>query len=1158
MSGRIPFVHLHVLSAYSFPDGAGRLENLVRRAVEIGQPACAITDERTLHAVIPFYHEARRAGLKPILGCRLPVQDPRDPDLDGALVLLAENYLGYRHLLHLSTTAHLRPPRPPAIAIAPDDLAERRAGLIALSGGEHGAITRAIRAGQRPVAERVAAHLAALLGRDGFFIELQDQDLPGQRAVNEQLRVLAKHLGIETVATHETRYVHPQDADLQRALRHLRLGLADAAAAARPMAKGSGQFHMADAAEMAQRFADDESSLRRAGEIAARCVVDFPLRRELHFPRYPLPPEYVRADEDRSDSEFRLLRDLALAGLSRRFGGSNESACRAARDRLTYELDVIRRTGFVNYFLVVADAVRFARSRGILVGPGRGSGAGSLTAYALDITDIDPLRYALSFERFLNPERVSPPDFDIDFCPRRRAEVIAHVRDCYGEDRAAQVITFHTYAPRAAIRDAARVLEAPAADAERWARLVSDDPRATPDLRRGLAAAARRAAEETPTAGRVFELARALVGLPRNTGIHASAVALSGIPLVELTPLQRDRDGTIVTQFDKTSLASVGLLKMDFLALRTLDVLNDACESAAASGGTRPDLDTLPLDDPATIELLNRADTIGVFQLESAGMRDVLRRLGVSEFSDLLAAIALYRPAAAAILDDFIARKHGRAPIVVDHPALRPVLAETRGLLLYQEQVQGAAEALAGFTPAQGDRLRRAFAAADEGEIFALAAVFVEGGRRKHHLTTAEATSLFDRLRRFAGYGFNKAHSVAYALLAYRAAWLKAHYPAEFFCARLASEDGDAGRRAEWIAEAQRIGIEMLGPDLNRSGAPYHLEGGRIRCGLAGIKYVGPEAARAIVAEREAHGPFRGLADLCARVPPDRLPRRAVESLVLAGALDFTGLNRRRLFEGIGAAMSYGARRRAETPPAQALLPGLDATTAPDDDRLLPPAAPWPESERMRAERELIGFHLSGHPLTKHEWMFPLLGFDRLPEAAAVGRRVRCAGVAADVGGPRPFSLQTAEGTIEVQPSESADAGAGGALREGAAIWVEGRVTRTAAGRPALRAEHVGLLEDAPAVLARTIVLRLPAAQEDPEKVHRLRAVLRKHAGPVPVEFLMPLSSGERVKMHAGAAYAVTPSKTFVREVESLLGPQAVGVEVSPCPTQLRGSARPS
>ncbi len=1146
MSGRYPFVHLHALSAYSFPDGACRIEDFVRRAAEIGQPACAITDDRTLHAVVPFYHEARRVGVKPILGCRLTVHDPIEPALAGALVLLAENYVGYRNLLRLSTAAHLQPSHPAEAAVALQSLAECHVGLIALSGGEHGALTRLLRAGQIHEAERVAEQLTGLFGRDAFFIELQHQDLPGQPEINERLRAIARRVRIDTVATHEIRYIRPPDAEFQRILRRLRLGGPEASVPAVSEAEPRGAFHMADTDEMARRFAEDEPSRRRAGEIAARCVVELPFLKESIFPRFPLPPEYVRHDEGRAQSEFRLLRDLAFAGLERRLVGTDEMTRKTARDRLSYELNVIRRSGFVNYFLVVADFVRYAREQGILVGPGRGSGAGSLTAYVLGITEIDPLRYSLSFERFLNPERVSSPDFDIDFCPRRRAEVIAYVRSRYGEDRVAQVITFGTFAPRAAFRDAARALGLSATAADRWAQQVPEDGRvslaALWRFRRDL----HRLADEDPAARRVFALARALEGLPRNTSTHAAGVVMSAVPLVELTPLQRDHEGHVVTQFDMKALADIGLMKMDFLGLRTLGVMEDAAEQIGAGSGTRPDWGAVPLDDPVTLDLLNRADTVGVFQLESAGMRDVLRRLGISRFSDLIAAIALYRPATMAVLDDYIARKHGRAPVVFDHPALRKPLADTQGILLYQEQVQEIAQELAGFTPAQGDRLRHVIANKDTDEMSALCAAFIEGCRRRRRLPEDQSRALFERIRRFAGYGFNKAHSVAYALLAFRTAWLKAHYPAEFFCALLSSEEADAERRAELIADAERHGIEILEPDLNRSGVHFTLENGRIRCGLGGIKFVGEEVARALVAEREVNGPFRGLTDLCVRMTPERLPRRALESLVRAGALDFTGLSRRRMFDGIPLALAFATRHRAESPPTQTLLPGIGDATVPDDDRLLPPAAPWPEHERMAAERELIGFHRSGHLLTAHEWMFSLLGFHPAPTAAMAGRCVRCAGVATEVGGGPAFRLQTAECEIEVFLDDDVHTRTEAVLREGAAIWTEGRVIAQA-DRVQLLAENLGPLDRAPSTLVRKILLRIPPAREDAEEMNRLRNVLLKHAGATPVELHVRLPSGECIRVHAGAEYSVTISKTFMQDIEAVLGPDSVFAEVSPC-----------
>lgn len=1140
-----PFAHLHVWSEYSFPDGACRLRDLVRRVAELEQPAVAVTDQGTLYSAVAFYREARLAGVKPIFGLRLELLDVHHTRRDGAIVLLAEDLRGYRNLLALSTAAHLNAPAAAPAGVTLEELRARAAGLVALSGGPEGVLRDALAARDLAAAARRAETFKEIFGRDAFFLELQSQSLPGQREMNAALRELGSRLGLATVVTNEVRYLRPQDAPAQRLLRRIRTGVPPENEG---VAETAGRHDLADGVEMARRFPDDEAALRRTLEIARRCTVELPARPPIAFPRFPLPGGFARWDEDADVAATRYLREQAAAGLARRLGwraDADDSAARRARERLDRELEVIARLDCADYFLVVADYARFARASGIAVGPGRGAETGSLVAFALEITDIDPLRFGLSFERFLNPERREPPDFDLEFCPERRGEVIAYLRRRYGEDRVAQIVAFNAFTPRAALRDAARALRVPAENAERWARLLPDDPRAT--LAEALSARTplRRLADDEPTANRVLAAAVALEGLPRAVGVHASGVVVSSVPLVERSPLQRDREGALMTQYDMASLPDVGLVKLDLLGLRALGVQRSAAELVAAAGGNAPpDFAALPLDDRPTLDLIARGDTVGVFQLESAAFRDLLRRIGVTSFEDLVIALALHRPTTARLLDEYLARRHGRSPFEIRPRALQPALAGTLGLFLFQEQVPEVAERLARLPPARAERLREELAHGGEVAEGPLTAAFRAACRRRR-LSPDDTEEVLEALRRCAAYGANRFQCVALALLAFRAAWLKAHHPREFLCAALSQELGDVERTAALLTEARRLGVAVRRPDLNRSAEHFSLEGGALRFGLAAIKFVGPETARSLVAERRAHGDYRGLLDLCARLGPEALPRRAIESLVRCGALDFTGVSRRRLFDGIPFALERAACRRALRAAGQTLLPGVagaDAETL--DDAALPPAEPWPESVRMAAERELLGFTVADHPLVRHEWLFPLLAMEARPPAAG---RARLAGLVAGLRATDDaleFQLETLEHSVRVVARGAAAASCRGWLRDNAAVWVEGEACAVPEGL-CVEAGRIGALESAAAELAQRVRVRVAPGQETTERLDRLRRALESHPGSIAVALDLLLPSGERVRLDIGRDYRVTLTEAFVRAVEDVLGRGAVSVELS-------------
>jgi len=1134
-------VHLHLLSVWSFPDGATRTDTAAHRAAECEQPALAITDVGTLHGVVAFYEAAQSRGLKPIIGCRMPLSDPQYPFLRGALVLLAEDFRGYRNLLRLSSLAHLAPPLsgPPAISL--ETLAAHRTGLIALSGGEAGPLTQALRAGNLSAARRLAATLTELFGKESFFIELQRQGLPGQIELTGALRALGRETGVATVATHEVRYALPEEKELQTVVAAVRSGTMAIPITVDP-AQTPGDYHLATTDEMYARFADDEPSLRRTAEIAARCVVELPRRPEIRFAHPALPPGYRSSGETDEEAEFRWLTALVREALSRHLSTNGPEWRRQAEHRLERELHAIGRAGYARYLLVLADLAQFVRAHGIAYSPGRGTLCASLTAFLLGITEIDPLRHAIPFECFLNAERPTPPLLELEISASQRDRLLAYLRDRYGEDHVAAPATYHLFSLRTAVRDVARGMAMPTAEAERLLALIPDDLPHLPTARGRNPMAWESAIAQHPRWAKCLSLAQRLTGLPRQLESHPSALVISDLPLVESAPVQRDRSGHLRLQYDLRSLSVTGLLRINLHNSRLLDAIQLACERIAPREGRPCRPEAIALEDPLALNLLNRGDTVGIPHLEQDSARDTLRRLGVSTFEDVVAAIALNRPSSAAAMEELIGRKQGRLRRSAPHKAWKTLTARTYGLLLYGEQIAPAAEALAGFTPTEGDLLRQALLSRDAADIRRWAAVFLERCRRKRRMPSDVAEALFEHLRRCAESGASLLFGVPNAILAMRCAWLKAHYPVEFFSGLLAEEHPNASRRAAWIAEAERLGLEWLGPCLNASTEHYRLEGGRIRCGLADIKFVGCESAEVIVTERKRHGPYRGLFDLCRRIAPEHLPKRTLEALVRAGALDFTGVPRSRLFAGIEAAMVSAARRRAETGSAQSLLPGLEATEAVEDAQQLPEVAPWSESRQMADEEELLGFHISGRAMHVHAWMFPLLNLRFSVAAWQAGDAVRMAGLLAEGGSEGRLYLETPKEEIELELSEAI--ALPGVWRAGTPVWVEG-ILQPKGEHARLIVHRIGDLEKAPETLARSVILRIPPSCESSDLMGRLEGVLQKHAGPIPLEMRIARPDGSRGPTEAGIGYRVRLCAAFVREVEAMLGRGALTVEIT-------------
>ncbi|MDE2304768.1 MAG: DNA polymerase III subunit alpha [Gammaproteobacteria bacterium] len=965
-------------------DGVLRVPELMAAVAAAGMPAVALTDQCNLFAMVKFYKEAQRAGVKPLIGVDAWVRESGERAPPSKLVLICQNLEGYRHLTELVTRSYLEGQHGglPMLERAWLDR-ERLQGLILLSGGAQGDIGLALGRGREDEAGRCLDAWLDLCG-DRFYLEAQRTGRAGERACTEAVLDLAAARGVPAVATNDVRFLARADygAHEARVCIHDGALLADTSRARRY----TEEQYLKTPQEMAELFADAPELLQNTVEIARRCSLGLRLGAPM-LPAYPVP-------EGSTTEEF--LRSEAAAGLAARLAApvAAGAATAAGRDpgayaeRLGVELDVICKMGFAGYFLIVADFIRWARGNGVPVGPGRGSGAGSLVAYALGITDLDPIEHDLLFERFLNPERVSMPDFDVDFCMEGRDRVIDYVAQKYGRDRVSQIITYGTLAAKAVVRDVGRVLGHNYGYVDRIAKLIPFEIGMTLDKALEQEEELARLYANDGEVRELIDLARALEGLTRNAGTHAGGVVIAPSVLTDFTPLYCEEGGSApVTQFDKDDVEAAGLVKFDFLGLRTLTVIDWAVRdiNAARERAGEPPLDVaaLAMDDAATYQLLKSCRTTAVFQLESRGMKDLIRRLQPDRFEDIVALVALFRPGPlqSGMVDDFIARKHDRSGAAIDylHPDLAPVLAATYGVILYQEQVMQIAQILAGYTLGGADLLRRAMGKKKPEEMAKQRSVFV-GGAVARGVPEGQATHIFDLMEKFAGYGFNKSHSAAYALLSYQTAWLKAHYGAAFMAAVLSADMDKTDKIVTLIDECASMGLEVLPPDVNESVYKFTVSGeASIRYGLGAVKGVGASAVEAIVEERARGGRFVDLADLCRRVDLQRVNRRVLEALIRSGSVDALGANRATLAAQLERSMHLGEQSTLALTTGQVDLFGLAAT----EDATLPE---WSESMRLAGERETLGLFLSGHPIGAYEQDLKFLVSARL----------------ADVGGPKP------------------------------------------------------------------------------------------------------------------------------------------------------------
>jgi DNA polymerase-3 subunit alpha len=1123
-----PFVHLHVHSEYSILDGACRIPALAARAAELEMPAVSLTDHGSLAGAVELYREATKQGVKPLVGCEVYVADDRRAQQKGNahLTLLAESNAGYSNLIKLASAGYLEgyyyKPR------VDWELLERHSeGLVALSGCLSGRVAKAMEENRPIDAAADLDRLAQIFGRDSTYVEIQNAGLEIQQRINPMLAELATTAGLPLVATGDVHYLMHEDARAHEALLCIQSG--DSLKNPNHWKFDTDQFYFKTPAEMAADFADYPEALARTLEIAERCNVELTLG-EILLPKFPVP--------DGRDA-FDYLVELCERGLEKRY----DSVTPELTDRLRFELKTIKEMGFADYFLIVWDFIAFAKRNGVSVGPGRGSAAGSLAAYCLEITDVDPIRYDLLFERFLNPGRKSMPDMDIDFAVAGRDRVINYVAEKYGRDRVAQIITFGTMMARAAVRDAGRVLEIPYGTVDKVAKLIPEGPKVYLDECLKPGAELKAAYDADPLVKEIVDLAKPLEGLVRQDSIHAAGVVISDRPLTDVVPLQqKGADQEVVTQFGMWDVEALGLLKMDFLGLRNLDVIDKAVELV----GNGLDIAKIPMDDRATYKMLARGDAAGVFQFESSGMREALRQVKPTEFEDLIALVALYRPGPMAYIPTYAKRKNGQEPVTFIDPRLEAITGITHGTCIYQEQYLEIAKQVAGFTPAEADDLRKAIGKKIHELMASLKEKFLEGCAQTG-TTPGVANQLWKDMEQSQDYSFNKSHAACYALIAYRTAWLRAHHPREYMAALISSVMNTKDRVPFYVAACAEMGIDVLPPDVNSSAQDFAVVEGKIRFGLNAVKNVGDPAARAIIAAREEGGPFESLWDFTERVDPQCANKRALESLVKCGALDSTGATRRGMLECVEQALSWGGRSQADKIAGQGSIfdLGEEVETAPKHHAEIP-VYEFEKNELLRLEKETLGLYVSEHPLNavrdqlrrKTDASLAELERRRDGEIVTVGGIVSAIKqVTTKKGEPMVFvRLDDVIGSAECVVFNSVYASSHQLLVADAILVVKARIDHKE-GETKLIAIEVSSFEATPE--RREVLLRIDALRAKAGLIRELAALVKEYPGEAPVVVALETSAGPKT-LQLGNDYRVQPVPDFFAEAKALLGEAAV------------------
>ena len=1220
MMSHADFVHLHLHTEYSLLDGACRLDRLMDKAHDLKFSSLAITDHGVMYGAIDFYQAARAKGIKPIIGCEVYVApgsrlekkaSSGGRDVYNHLVLLAKDEQGYKNLIKLTTAAHLEgyyyKPR-----IDKEILAAHKDGLIALSGCLASEVPEAILKEQSARARDTIDWFKQTFGAENYYLELQNHGIPEQAKVNRLLIPWANEFGLKLVATNDVHYVDKTHSHAHDCL--ICIGTQTQLTDTKRMKYTEQQFYLRSAEEMKARFAETPEAVQNTMEVAEKCNLEIEFGK-LHYPVFTAPEHFTREG---------YLRQLLAEGLRKRYGlhtrvegerfvyervenplrlptyspakgpqasgngnghGNGHSptspeapadeaqvaaAAQAVIDRLELEMKVIEKTGFLSYFLIVGDFVRYGHQNGISC-VARGSAAGSIVTYLLEISNVDPIRYGLLFERFLNPERVNPPDIDIDFADDRRADVIEYVRKKYGRDAVAQIITFGTMGAKSVVRDVGRVMGLSYGDCDRLAKMIPADLKMTLEKALKQSPELKGAYESEEATRELIDTAFVLEDLTRNASVHAAGVVIGDQPLANLLPLKQDDEGTVVTQYAMGPVGDLGLLKMDFLGLKTLTVIRNTCEMVKQTRGIEVPIDDLPLDDAKTYDLLNKANTLGIFQLESGGMRDLCRKFQISSVEHITALIALYRPGPMELIPEFIKRRHGEVKIEYEHPLLEKICRETYGIMVYQEQVMQAAQVLAGYTLGGADLLRRAMGKKKAEEMAKHRDLFVKGSAKVNQIPANKANQIFDLLEKFAGYGFNKSHAAAYAIVAYQTAYLKANYPVEFLCAMMTNDMGDTEKLSEYINEARIMGIEVLPPDVNESqvnfapasgsstrasktdATPRESSGSNgtapltsIRFGLAAVKGIGEVAVQSILKARGEGGRFNSLNEMCERVDGRSVNRKVLEALIKCGACDSLGQNRATLFGQIDRTLARAASIISDRQRGQSSLFGGFEDRATGIFDTVTTAEEWPQHQLLAQEKELLGFYVTGHPLTPFAGILQKYGLATTTKLAQLPNRslTRIGGLISAVQhgiskkSGKAYAMVTLEdldGSVQILCMNENYDKYRPLLEVNKAIMVIGEVN-TGDEKPKIFPQEMMPLEDAPRRYTKQVHFRLHTAHLTPEHLSSIQQLIAAHPGKCPLFLCFTRPGGEIVFMETHERYSVGPSRALQAAADEIFG----------------------
>jgi DNA polymerase III subunit alpha len=1147
------FAHLHIHTQYSLLDGACRLPELMETARKYKLPAVAMTDHGNMFGAVEFYTEAMNYGLKPIIGAELYIAPEsrfkksanRLKETSHHIILLAKDEVGYKNLMKLVSAGYLEGfyyrPR-----IDKEILAQCSEGLICLSGCLKGEIAKFILANERNKAKEIAGQFKNIFKED-FYLELQDNGIEEQKTVNKTLLELSKELSIPIVATGDVHYLRKEDSKAHEAL--LCLQTQTTLSDPNRMRLQTDQFYFKTPAEMKESFKDNPEAIKNTIEIVEKCNLELTFD-QTHLPRYR-PPENLSCDE--------YLRKLCFEGAKIKYQKETSQISK----RLNDELAVIEKAGFTSYFLMVWDFVKFAKSENIPVGPGRGSAAGSLVSYTLDITGLDPLKHGLIFERFLNPERISLPDIDIDFCYERRQEVIDYVASKYGKANVAQIITFGTMAARAVVRDVGRVMDFSYAEVDKIAKLIPPDPKMTLKKALNIEPELNSLYENDQRIRELIDTSKTLEGLSRHASVHAAGVVISEDELTNHIPLFKTSDNQITTGFAMDSLKKIGLLKMDFLGLKTLTVMNKTTKIIKRVREKEVDINNLELDNKKTYKLLSEAKSLGVFQLESTGMRDLLKKLKPETFDDIVALLALYRPGplGSGLVDEFIKRKHGSMPVVYLHPKLVPILKETYGILLHQEQIMVIGLELGGFSLAQADILMRAISKKNPEQMEQLHSDFIKGAAERG-IDERSAEQIFTLMSHFTGYGFNKAHTTCYAMIAYQTAYLKANYRIEFLAALLSSEKNNTDKIALYIDDAKKFKIEILPPDVNESLSEFTVvkEKDAIRFGLSAVKNVGEGAIESIIKSRIENGKFSSLYDFCLRVDTRLVNRRVIESLIKCGAFDSFHLHRSQMTLALNKVLEATSSLQKDRNNGQLSL--FDSTLSKNyfgktfED--IPDIEEWPENQVLSFEKETLGFYITGHPLTKHERLMKFFSKITISQLAQQknNQTVALMGVLAKVrhtlakkGRSRGEKMAIVEledltGQVEVLVFPRCYSKYSNYIKTDTAVLVKGSLSLKEES-PKIIADEVLSIKEARIKYISSLNIKLNTVGLEEDLLKKLKNILSAHRGKAPVHLHFINPDGSREKMLVNSDIKVEVSQALLEKIEKLIGQDAVQIKVS-------------